>query len=559
MRKNYKLVVLALAGFIAENVSAQDADFENLSLPAESYWDGSDLSGTTTPTNFTTSLLSGDFIFSNVWDTTWGAPGYWSEGIVLSSMTDSVTSGAANIYSSRAASGHNSPTYAVAKNNTTIKFNNAPNGTVLTGISITNSTYAANSMRDGDSFGKQFGGPSGDDPDWFLLTIKGLDANGDVTADSVDFYLADYRFADNSQDYIQTMWNHVDLTALGNVYGLNFTLNSSDVGQWGMNTPAFFCLDSLTSDSLVSATFEDVNINTLDSVWDGSDLTGDPDDKTYRSVFTSGDYSFNNVWNIGYGGYWQSGFAYSNMTDSVTSGSGNLYSAKAGTGAFSSSNYIVAKNNSSVIINSLMANQDLTTFYVTNSTYAYNSMRDGDAFGKKFGGASGNDPDWFMLTIKLYNNGLYVDSIDFYLADYRFADNSQDYIVKDWQQIGYQGNNVDSAYFTLSSSDVGQYGMNTPAFVCIDNIQQTFADDIVEFEKNIISFFPNPASSQININTHARLDALNIVDVSGKVVYNKANINDSQISINVSQLPAGMYFITSIAGGKKQTQKFIKE
>jgi hypothetical protein len=35
--------------------------------------------------------------------------------------------------------------------------------------------------------------------------------------------------------------------------------------------------------------------------------------------------------------------------------------------------------------------------YVTNTTYAYNSMRDGDMFAKKFGGPTGNDPDWYKL------------------------------------------------------------------------------------------------------------------------------------------------------------------
>jgi hypothetical protein len=32
-------------------------------------------------------------------------------------------------------------------------------------------------------------------------------------------------------------------------------------------------------------------------------------------------------------------------------------------------------------------------------------MRDGDGFGKKFGGTTGMDPDWFKLTIKGYSGG----------------------------------------------------------------------------------------------------------------------------------------------------------
>ena len=57
--------------------------------------------------------------------------------------------------------------------------------------------------------------------------------------------------------------------------------------------------------------------------------------------------------------------------------------------------------------------------YVTNGTYAYLSMLNGDAYAKKFGGVSGNDPDWFKLTIRKWYNGILAnDSVTFYLADY---------------------------------------------------------------------------------------------------------------------------------------------
>ena len=59
-------------------------------------------------------------------------------------------------------------------------------------------------------------------------------------------------------------------------------------------------------------------------------------------------------------------------------------------------------------------------------------MRDGDAFSKKFGGASGDDPDWFKLTITGNDStGASVGSVDFYLADYRSSTNSLAYIVSD--------------------------------------------------------------------------------------------------------------------------------
>ena len=109
---------------------------------------------------------------------------------------------------------------------------------------VTNTTYAALSMRDGDAFAKKFGGESGDDRDFFLLTIEGRDDEGDSVG-SVEYYLADFRFDDNSRDYIVDQWTMVDVSSLAGATQLEFSLSSSDVGQFGMNTPAYFAVDHI--------------------------------------------------------------------------------------------------------------------------------------------------------------------------------------------------------------------------------------------------------------------------------------------------------------------------
>ena len=109
----------------------------------------------------------------------------------------------------------------------------------------------------------------------------------------------------------------------------------------------------------------------------------------------------------------------------------------------------------------------------TNNAWAYGSMHDGDSFAKKFGGTSGNDPDWFKLTIIGKDaGGALTGTVDFYLADFRFSDNSQDYIIHDWTSadLSSLGNNVKSLEFGLSSSDNGDWGMNTPSYFAMDNL-----------------------------------------------------------------------------------------
>jgi hypothetical protein len=102
---------------------------------------------------------------------------------------------------------------------------------------VTNTTYAALTMKNGNTFAKQFG--SGD---WFKLLIEGFDKSGTSTG-TVEFYLADFREA--SSPGIITAWTKVDLSPLGRVAEIKFDMRSSDTGEWGMNTPAYFCFDNL--------------------------------------------------------------------------------------------------------------------------------------------------------------------------------------------------------------------------------------------------------------------------------------------------------------------------
>ena len=106
---------------------------------------------------------------------------------------------------------------------------------------------------------------------------------------------------------------------------------------------------------------------------------------------------------------------------------------------------------------------------ITNSTYGALSMKNGDAFAKKF---TSNDKDFFKVWIKGYAAGKVKDSLEVYLADFRYADLSQNYIQKDWKTVSLSKFvNIDSLNFSLESSDNGQWGINTPGYFTIDNIK----------------------------------------------------------------------------------------
>jgi hypothetical protein len=224
------LVSLVLFTLINSVAVAQTADFEDLSLPSNSHHDS-------------TAFSSRGASFNNT-STQFG----WS-GFAYSNQTDATTPGFANQHSAIAGGGAGgSATYGVAYFSA---FDPPPtvtlaSGTTVQSVSLTNTTYAYLSMRDGDPFAKKFGGASGNDPDYLKLTITGLDAS-DATVGSVDFYLADFRFTDNAQDYIVSAWQSVDLSALAAARKLTFSFDSSDVGPFGINTPTYVALDNLVA------------------------------------------------------------------------------------------------------------------------------------------------------------------------------------------------------------------------------------------------------------------------------------------------------------------------
>jgi len=290
----------------------------------------------------------------------------------------------------------------------------------------------------------------------------------------------------------------------------------------------------------------------VDTFYDGS--MGTPT-VSASSSFISGDCVFPNIWSEF--GYWESGWAYSNKRDSMTAGYTNQFSARTGKGNNSSANYAIGQNGSKLKFNSkgvLMGG-----FYITNSTYSTLSMQKGDGFAKKFGGDTGNDPDWFKLKIQKYTEGaLVTDSVTFYLADFRFADNTQDYIIKKWEYVDLSSlGNADSLLFTLSSSDVGNFGMNTPAYFCLDDFTTlstvTHVDD--ESSKKNLILYPNPVYTSLTVRPDFQIYKVEVFNQVGDLV-----ISSHENKLDLSFLTMGIYTVRVTSDeGAIVVKKIVKE
>jgi hypothetical protein len=280
--------------------------------------------------------------------------------------------------------------------------------------------------------------------------------------------------------------------------------------------------------------FEGLGLD-AESYLNGSDLT--------NGAFEIDLFDFPNDYNPDWMSW--SGWAMSTMTDTTTPGYTNQYSSIAGSGNDGSTTYAVSFVSGHSVIR---FDDNLVKPYsiqVTNATYTYLSMRDGDGFAKKFGGVDGTDPDFFVLTIKGFSGGEEQGSIDFYLADYRFDDNSMDYIVDEWTEIDLSSfPTLDSMTFTLNSSDTSSFGFNTPAYFCLDDMDWEITTSTEEELAGVnVAVFPNPTTDFLNVKWEEDMDADAFVfNSQGQLVEQFPLANGLQ-TVDVHTLPSGIYYL----------------
>lgn len=92
----------------------------------------------------------------------------------------------------------------------------------------------------GDGFASGFT----NEGDYFALVAHGLNAAGEPTGGTARLILAEFT---NGALQQRKDWQWMDLTELGAINGLYFTMETSDAdAQYGANTAVYFCLDRLT-------------------------------------------------------------------------------------------------------------------------------------------------------------------------------------------------------------------------------------------------------------------------------------------------------------------------
>ena len=298
--------------------------------------------------------------------------------------------------------------------------------------------------------------------------------------------------------------------------------------------------DTLSNDTIISAlgiwsskVFAGTNTGLYSSVDNGNSWTlltnGLPTGGTYyRTIVPSGPVIF--VTNM-------SGTYLS--TDGVNWTNANVIPA-----GFMSAGVVLSANGPNIYANTCFSNNYGSTWTPWTLPYNTNSLIvKGDTLISLRDRNTGSDNSWISL-----DNGATWDTI------------SQG--IEDCQYMGaliVKGNNV----FAASGEHWGMYSFTD--WGCEVQNNGVFRADlstivlgITEAKENSdLLVYPNPTNSSLTINTSVNYSSIQIVNMLGQFVFTK----EKSISLNVSSLPGGIYFIQLVdtKGSVIGKEKFVKE
>lgn len=222
----------------------------------------------------------------------------------------------------------------------------------------------------------------------------------------------------------------------------------------------FTACDDDDDDKIVTITFEDAQLGEAGFI--------------NNAQYKERGYVFSNKFTTSDNGDSWYGYSVSNKTDKETEGYLNQYSVYAGSGAKGSKQFAIAfqgaeydENWNSTPVYSSFEREDGASFspvsaYFALTTYTYLSTQKGDAYAKKFEAGDFYKVTVIGTTADGKTNEVVFDAIN--------IDNNVAFTS--WQNISLkQLGEVVKVELKFESSDTGAYGMNTPAYIAIDNIE----------------------------------------------------------------------------------------
>lgn len=225
------------------------------------------------------------------------------------------------------------------------------------------------------------------------------------------------------------------------------------------------CSDDDDNDNIKTAvvSFENQKLNS-EGFWMGEENGNGTEDgwggTTYVCTYTEKDLNFKTDYTHSDWGDSFMGFGISNRTatdfsaTNLTIDQFNNVTGKAHSGK----QFAVVYGQGATLFTNNVAGVNIKGFFYTNSSYLVSSVKNGDSYAKKF-----ESGDYLKVTVTADNG----KSVDFYPADYR----SGATIISDWTWVDLSSlGKVKTLTFSFDGTDKGEWGLNTPSYVCIDDL-----------------------------------------------------------------------------------------
>ena len=205
---------------------------------------------------------------------------------------------------------------------------------------------------------------------------------------------------------------------------------------------------------------------------------------------------------------------------------------------------------------------------ITNTTFAALSMRDGDAFAKQFGSsmdANGEDDgtngeDFFKVTfVSVMQLAIHLDklNISWQITDLLIITRiTFQHRGETVDLTGLFENNEEIAFITFDfeSSDVGGFGMNTPAYFAIDDFTYENVAGVNTNALNNFLLYPNPAIDYVTLPEHNGV--VSVYNMQGQLIINRTFVANEKM--NVRDLKSGVYSVVIETENDPITVKLTK-
>ena len=222
------------------------------------------------------------------------------------------------------------------------------------------------------------------------------------------------------------------------------------------------------------AHFEDIALEP-ESFINGAGMEGEATTDAWGSAVTkvllkSGGFTFTTLYNDAWGSW--SGYAVSNQTSTAFNSYDDQYHNCVGSGYAGSQNFVVAFPSTygeAVEVND-PAGKEISGFYVTNTANNVKAYTEGDGMTP----GEFTTGDWCLLTITATRSDDTQATTSVYLADYRSSNEADHYYIDKWQWVSLaELGQVKSLKFEITSSRANDWGMTTPGYFCMDNLDGT--------------------------------------------------------------------------------------